>query len=98
MRRSWQWLQPTGAHLWRLLSGMPAGSVPRTGAGRFTPGHQRPPRNTAPQPPSNPLTEILWDFRELRAEWREVRVRRALGREFREVERQVLAEHDAPES
>lgn len=38
------------------------------------------------------------DFRALRAEWRAMRVRRALGREFREVERQVLAEHDAPDS
>lgn len=44
------------------------------------------------------MTEILFDFRALRAEWRAMRVRRALGREFREVERQVLAEHDAPDS
>jgi hypothetical protein len=44
------------------------------------------------------LTEILFDFRAVRAEWREMLVRRALGREFREVERQVLAEHDAPDS
>jgi len=50
-----------------------------------------------PQPPSNPLAEIRWDHLELRAGWRRWRVRRALGREFREVERQVLAEHDAGE-
>jgi hypothetical protein len=35
---------------------------------------------------------------ELRAEWCRWRVRRALGREFREVERQVLAEHDVGEA
>jgi hypothetical protein len=98
MRRSLQWLQPTGAYLWRLLGGVPPENVPRTDAGWFTPGHQRPPRDTAPRPPSNPLTEILWDFREIRAEWREARVRRALGAELREVERQVLAGHDAGES
>ena len=62
------------------------------------PGHGRRPRDTAPRPSGNPLSEILFDFRELRTEWREMRVRRALGREFREVERQVLAEHDVPES
>ena len=65
--------------------------------GRPTPGYKRPTRDTVPQPPSNPLAEIRWDYLELRAEWRRWRVRRALGREFREVERQVLAEHDAGE-
>jgi hypothetical protein len=45
----------------------------------------------------NPLAQIRWDYLELRAEWRGWRERRALGREFREVERQVLAEHDAGE-
>lgn len=98
MRHSREWLQPTAAYVWRMLSGMPPEGVPRTDAGSLAPGHQRPPRNTAPRPPSSPLTEMLGDFRELRAEWREVRVRRALGRELREVERQVLAEHDAGES
>jgi hypothetical protein len=94
MRRSRPWLQPTGAYLWRLLSGMPPGGVPRTDAGWSAPPRRKLPQDAAPRRPSNPLTEILWDFREIRAEWREVRVRRALGRELREVERQVLAEHD----
>ena len=65
--------------------------------GTAHPGYKRPPRDTVPQPPSNPLAEIRWDYLELRAEWRRWRVRRALGRDFREVERQVLAEHDAGE-
>ena len=89
-----EWLQPTGAYLWRLLSGMPPRGAPRADAGWSAPARRRLPLDTAPRPPSNPLTEILWDFREIRAEWREVRVRRALGRVLREVERQVLAEHD----
>ena len=97
MRHSLQWLQPTGAYLWRMLSCMPREGVPRADGGRPTPGYKRPPRDTVPQPPSNPLAEIRWDYLELRAGWRRWRVRRALGREFREVERQVLAEHDAGE-
>jgi len=94
MRRARQWLQPTGAYLWRLLSGMPPGGAPRAGAAWSAPERRRLPLDTAPRQSRNPLTEILWDFRESRAEWRQMRVRRALGRELREVERQVLAEHD----
>jgi len=93
-----QWLRPTGAYLWRYLSGMPPEGVPRADAGWSAPRHRRLPPNIAPPPSGNPLTEILFDFRALRAGWRAMRVRRALGREFREVERQVLAEHDAPDS
>jgi hypothetical protein len=51
-----------------------------------------------PQAASNPLAQIRWDYLELRAEWCGWRARRALGREFREVERQVLAEQDAGEA
>ena len=98
MRRSLPWLRPMGTYLWRMLSGMPPEGVPGTGAGWPAPGRRRPPRDTAPRPPGNPFTEIRRDFRELRAEWHELRVRQALGREFREVERQVLAEHEAGES
>ena len=72
--------------------------VPQADAGWSAPRHRQLPPNIAPQPSGNPLAEILFDFRTLRAEWRAMRVRRALGREFREVERQVLAEHDAPDS
>lgn len=97
MRRSLHWLRPAGAYLWRCLSGMPPAGVTRADAGWSAPGPRRLPGDTVPRP-GNPLTGILFDFRELRTEWREMRVRRALGREFREVERQVLAEQDAGES
>jgi hypothetical protein len=95
MRRFLQWLQPAGAYFWRYLSGMPPEGAPPAHPGLSIPSHRRRPPDSALQPSGNPLTEILLDFRELRAGWREMRVRRALGREFREVERQVLAEHDA---
>jgi hypothetical protein len=98
MRRAQEWLQPTGAYLWRLLSGMPPGGGPRTGAGWSAPSRRTLPQDTAPRQPTNPLAEILWDFREIRAEWRQLRVRRALGRELANVERQVLAEQDPGES
>jgi len=98
MGRAREWLQPTAAYLWRLLSGMPPEGAPRTGAGWSAPSRRRLPQDSAPRQPSNPFTEIRWDFREIRAEWRELRVRRALGRELRDVERQVLAEHDPGES
>jgi hypothetical protein len=97
MRRFLRWLQPTGAYAWRWLGGMPPAGLPRVDAEEFALGREKLPRRTAPPPPSNLAAEICWDFRELRAEWRELRVRRALGREFREIERQVLAEYDARE-
>ena len=98
MRRSLQWLQPTGAYLWRMLSGMPLEAAPPADGGRPAPAYKRPPRDTVPQAASNPLAQIRWDYLELRAEWCGWRARRALGREFREVERQVLAEQDAGEA
>jgi len=98
MRRSLEWLRPAGAYLWRCLGGMPPEGGPRADAGWFAPGRQRRPPGTAPRPSGNPLAELIWDCREFRAEWRERRVRRALGRELRDVERQVLAEQDMGES
>jgi hypothetical protein len=104
MRRFLEWLQPAGAYAWRWLGGMPPEGAPRAGAARPAlragaerPGHQTPPPGRAPPLPSKIIAEICWDLRDLRAEWHQLQVRRALGREFREVERQVLAEHDAGE-
>jgi hypothetical protein len=94
MRRLRQWLQPTGAYAWRWLSGMPPGGLPRADTERFTLRNKTLPRDSAPRQPSNLIAELRWDLRELRAEWHQLRVRRALGREFRDVERQVVAEHD----
>jgi hypothetical protein len=102
MRRFLQWLQPAGAYAWRWLGGMPAGDAPRADAGwparadvgQPAPGHEAPPPGTAPPLPGKIVAEIRWDLRELSAELHDLLVRRALGREFRDVERQILAEHD----
>ena len=51
-------------------------------------------------PPESLGAEVRAGLRGLRTEWREARVRRWLGREWRETERRVLREHqrgaDAP--
>jgi hypothetical protein len=94
VRRSSPWLQPTAAYVWRLLSGMPPYGAPGTEAGQVAPGHTTVRRDIPPRPAGSPIAEILFDVREVRAEWREWRIRRALGREFRDVEREVLTEHD----
>lgn len=98
MRRFLQWLQPAGAYAWRWLGGMPAVAAPRPGAARSAPRRTAPPPGTVPPLPTSIIAEIRWDLRELRAEWCELRVRRALRRELREVERQIVAEHDAGQS
>jgi len=95
MRRSLQRLRPAVAGLWRYLSGIPPEALPRAGAGPLASCRTSLPPGVASPPPGHPIAEIIWEFRQLRAEWHELRVRRALGREFREVERQVVAEHDA---
>jgi hypothetical protein len=104
MRRFLEWLQPAGAYAWRWLGGIPPQGAPRTGAGRpalradaARPGRPTPPPGPAPPLPGRIVAEIGWDLRELRTEWHEALVRRALGRELREVELAVLAEHDAGE-
>jgi hypothetical protein len=67
--------------------------VPRTDAGWFTTGHAELDPETAPRPAGPLGAEVRGDLRGLRAEWRELRVRRRLGREWRETERRVLSEH-----
>jgi hypothetical protein len=72
--------------------------VPRTDAGWFTEGHKVLDRDTARRPPGSLSAEVREDVRMLRTERREAQVRRALGREMREVEHQVLAEDEPLES
>jgi len=86
-------LRAPGAFAWRWFSGKPLDGVPRTDAGWFTAGHAELDPETAPRPPEAPGAEIRADLRGLRAEWRELCVRRRLGREWRETERRVLSEH-----
>jgi hypothetical protein len=82
-----------GALAWRWFTGQPLDGVPRTDAGWFTEGHAELNPETAPRPPEALGAEVRADLRGLRAEWREMRVRRRLGREWRETERRVLSEH-----
>jgi hypothetical protein len=93
-----RWLQIPGVIAWRWFTGKPLDGVSRTDAGWFTYGHKVLDRDGAPQPPGSLSAEVGGDAQGFRTELRELRVRRALGREFREVERQVLAEDDPDES
>jgi hypothetical protein len=93
-----RWLQMPGVLAWRWISGKPLDGVPRTDAGWFTEGHKVLDRDTAPRPPGSLPAEVRGDVRMFRTEWRDAQVRRALGRELREVEHQVMAEDDPPES
>ncbi len=86
-------LRAPGAFAWRWLTGKPLDGVPRTDAGWFTRGHAELDPDAAPQPPEALGAEVRADLHGLRAEWRELRVRRRLGREWRETERRVLGEH-----
>jgi hypothetical protein len=83
-----------GVIAWRWFTGKPLDGVPRTDAGWFTPGHKDLNPDAAPRPPGTLSAEVRGDVQDFQAELRDLRVRRALGREFRQVERQVLAEHD----
>jgi hypothetical protein len=83
-----RWLQMPGVIAWRLSTGKPLDGVPRTDATWFTSGTKALDRGTAPRPPGSLIAEIRGDVRGFRTELRELRVRRARGRE---VERQILA-------
>jgi hypothetical protein len=73
-------------------------ACPDPDPGWFTRGHKSLDQGSAPKPPGTLDGEVGRDVRSLGADWRELRVRRALGREFRKVERQALAEHNSGES
>lgn len=91
-------LRASGRFAWRWFTGWPLDGVPRTDAGWFTHGSKTLDKTTAPRPANSLAAEVRGDVRSFRTELSELRVRRSLGRELREVERQVLAEHDAEES
>jgi hypothetical protein len=93
-----RWLRVPGVIAWRWFTGKPLDGVPRTDEGCFTYGHKVLDRDAAPRPPESLNAEVRGDARRFRTELRELRVRQELGREFRKVERQVLAEHDPGES
>jgi hypothetical protein len=76
---------------------MTSDGVSRADAGSFTPARRELPEDIAPKPSGSFIAEIRWDVRQLRNEWHQLRVRRALGREFRGVERQILTEQDTDE-
>jgi hypothetical protein len=65
--------------------------------GWFTSGRKTLDSGSAPRPPGTLSAEIRGDARSFRAEFRELRVRRRLGRELLEIERQVLADDDTGE-
>jgi hypothetical protein len=89
-----RWLRALGVLAWRWLPAshsMACHSPTRAG---FTRGHKALDPDSAPQPPGTLAGEVRRDIRGLLAEWGELRVRRALGHELKDVERQVLAEDD----
>ena len=75
--------------LWRWCTGKPLDGWPRTDAGWFTKGHKEYPPESRPQPPGSLTAEVRADARAMRTEWREMRVRRALGRWLRDTEREI---------
>ncbi len=88
-------LRAPAVFAWRWLTGKPLDGVARTDAGWFTRGHKTLDRSEAPRPPGTLRAEVGGDIRAIRTEHRELRVRRSLGRELRETERQILAERDS---
>jgi len=89
-----RWLQMPGVIAWRLSTGKPLDGVPRSDATWFTSGTKALDRGAAPRPAGSLIAEIRGDVRGFRTELRELRARRALGRE---VERQILTEQDPDE-
>ena len=81
-----RWLTSPGKLVWRWFTGMPLDGRPRTDAGWFTEGHKALPPESRPQPPDGLTAEIRGDLRALRREWWDLRVRRTLGRWFRDTE------------
>jgi hypothetical protein len=81
---------------WRWFTGQPLDGVQRSDAGWFTKGTRTLDRTTAPREPERLSDEIRGDIRKFRRERWDLLVRRKLRRELREVERQVLTEHDGP--
>jgi hypothetical protein len=89
MRR---WLETLGVLAWRWFTGKALDGQLRTDAGWFTEGNEWLNPEKRPRPPDSLTTEIRQDIRALRTEWKELRVRRALGRWFRDTERRIMGE------
>jgi hypothetical protein len=87
-----RWLSLPGKLAWRWFTGKALDGRPRTDAGWFTEGHKALSPESRPQPSSSLTAEVRGDLRALRTEWRELRVRRALGRWFRDTERQIAGD------
>jgi hypothetical protein len=87
-------LRAPSVFAWRYFTGKELDGVQRTDAGWFTPGHAELDQDEAPWPPETLGAEIRGDVRRFLVELRELRVRRWLGREWRDTERRVIAEHE----
>lgn len=81
-----------GKLAWRWFTGAPLDDQRRTDAGWFTEGHKALPPESRSQPPDSLTAEIRGDLRAIRTEWRELHVRRALGRWFRDAENRITSE------
>jgi hypothetical protein len=82
-----------GKLVWRFVSGAHLHGEKRTDAGWFTYGTRALPPESRTQPADSVTAEVSSDMRAVRTEWRELRVRRALGRWFRDVEREIVDEN-----
>lgn len=80
-----------GKLAWRWFTGAPLDGRRRTDAGWFTEGRKALSAESRPQPPDGLTAEIRGDLRAIRTEWRELRVRRALGRWFRDTESRIVS-------
>ncbi len=87
-----RWVRLPGKLAWRWFTGQDLDGPRRSDAGWFTEGHKMRPRESLPQPPDSVTGEVGGDLRTLRTEWRELRVRRALGRWFRDTERRIVGD------
>jgi hypothetical protein len=87
-----RWLRLPGKLVWRWFTGKPLDGRPRTDAGWFTYGDKTLPPESRPQPRDSVTGEIGGDMRAFRTEWRELRVRRGLGRWFQDIERQIVGD------
>lgn len=88
MRR---WVSLPGKLAWRWFTGAPIDGRRRDDAGWFTEGHKALPTESRPQLPDSLTAEIRGDLHAIRTEWRELRVRRALGRWFRDTESRIVS-------
>jgi hypothetical protein len=87
-----RWVSLAGKVAWRWFTGAPLDGQRRTDAGWFTEGHKALSPKSCPQRPDHLTAEIREDLHTMRTEWRELRVRRALGRWFQDAESRIVSE------